>query len=311
LDDYQDVALSSADWSGLDGRAEVEVFRDYLGSDPSKVIAALEPFDVVVCMRERTPFPAEVLSALPALQLLVTTGMANAAIDVAAANARGVTVCGTGGLLSPTSELAWGLIHSLTRKIPQEDRALREGRWQTTMGVELAGRTLGLLGLGGLGQRMARVARAFDMPIVAWSQNLTADVAAEHGATLVSKDELFARSDILSVHLKLSERTEGLVGARELALMKATAYLINTSRGPIVDTDALVAALHTGAIAGAGLDVFDVEPLPADHPLRSAPNTVLTPHIGYVGVDTYAIFFGQVVEDIVQWLEGAPVRVLS
>ena len=310
LDDYQNVALRSADWSPLADRAEVTVFNEHLG-DAAKVIDALQPFDVVVAMRERTPFPAEVLTALPRLKLLITTGMGNASIDIAAATERGITVCGTRGLLSPTSELAWGLIHCLARNIPGEDQALRSGRWQTSVGIELAGRTLGILGLGPLGQRMARVALAFDMQVVAWSQNLTAEAAGEHGVTRVDKDELFTRSDILTIHMRLSDRTRGLVTARELALMKPTAYLVNTSRGPVVDDAALVDALTSGTIAGAGIDVYDVEPLPADHPLRTAPNTVLTPHIGYVAQDTYRIFFTEIVEDIAQWLDESPVRTLG
>lgn len=310
LDDYQGVALEYADWGPLDGRVSVEVFDRTIG-DADELVRTLRPFDVVVGMRERTPFPASLLDQLPNLRLLVTTGPANASFDVAAAAARGVVVSGTGGLLHPTSELTWGLILALTRHIPEEDRAIRAGGWQSTIGPELAGRTLGVLGLGRLGQRVARVAHAFDMSVVAWSQNLTEETAAAHGATLVGRDELFATSDVVTVHLVLSERTRGLVGARELGMMRPTAYLVNTSRGPIVDEDALVDALRRGGIAGAGLDVFDREPLPADHPLRTLPNTVLTPHIGYVATDIYRIFFRDVVEDIAAWLDGSPVRVVT
>lgn len=310
LDDYQNVALASADWSPLEGRASVSIFNDYIG-DTEELVRTLLPFDVIVAMRERTPFPASLLRQLPNLRLLITTGPANASIDVPEATARGVVVSGTGGLLHPTSELAWGLILAVIRRIPQEDRAIREGRWQEGIGPELAGRTLGILGLGRLGQRVARVGHAFDMNVEAWSENLTKEAAAEHDVALVGKDELFSTSDIVTIHLVLSERTRGLVTARELALMRNTAYLVNTSRGPIVDEDALVAALASNAIAGAGLDVFDREPLPADHPLRSLPNTVLTPHIGYVATDIYKIFFEDVVQDVTAWLDGAPVRVIT
>jgi phosphoglycerate dehydrogenase-like enzyme len=310
LDDYQDVALSSADWSELSGHSSITVFNDYI-ADQDRLIETLQPFEVVVAMRERTPFPADVIRALPRLKLLITTGPANASIDVAAATEQGITVCGTGGLLNPTSELTWGLILAVARNIAQEDQAIRAGRWQTSVGIELGGRTLGIIGLGKLGQRVARVAHAFDMNVIAWSQNLTAETAAEHGATLVTKEVLFAESDIVTVHLVLSDRTRGLIGSAELGLMKPTSYLVNTSRGPIVDEAALVAALASGAIAGAGLDVFDREPLPSDHPFRSLANTVLTPHIGYVGQETYRIFYADIVDDISNWLAGTPVRVIS
>lgn len=310
LDDYQKVALQSADWSDLSRRATITVFNENIAREDS-LIEALQPFEVVVAMRERTPFPARVIQALPRLKLLVTTGPYNASIDAAAATEQGVIVCGTGGLLHPTSELTWGLIHAVTRNIPREDQAIRQGRWQTSVGAELGGRTLGIVGLGKLGQRVARVARAFDMNVIGWSQNLTAETAAEHGATLVTKEALFAESDVVTVHLVLSDRTRGLIGSRELGLMKPTSYIVNTSRGPIIDEAALVAALRSGAIAGAALDVFDAEPLPADHPFRSLANTVLTPHIGYVGQETYRIFYADVVDDIDNWLNGTPVRVIS
>jgi phosphoglycerate dehydrogenase-like enzyme len=310
LDDYQHVALESADWSRLDGRADVHVLHEYLATE-AEVVAALQNYDVVVAMRERTAFPRQVLDQLPRLRLLVTTGPANAAFDVAAAHANGVVVCGTGGAYPAPAELTWALIHALTRNLVQEDRALRSGSWQVTIGTELAGRTLGVVGLGRLGQRVTRVAHAFDMNVVAWSENLTAAQAAESGATLVGKDELFATADIVTVHLQLSERTRGLIGARELGLMQPTAYIVNTSRGPIIDEAALVTALQSESIAGAALDVFDVEPLPSDHPLLSLPNVILTPHIGYVCKDLYAIFYGDVVDDIDNWLMGTPVRVVS
>ena len=308
LDDYQGVALLLADWSTLP--AEVTAFRDHL-SDETSVAARLAEFDVVVAMRERTPFPRTLVERLPRLRLLVTTGMRNASIDVRAAADRGVVVCGTGGVPSPTAELTWALILALVRHVPREDRATREGRWQETLGTTLAGKTLGILGLGQLGSRVARVGRAFEMEVLAWSQNLTAERAAAVGATLAgSRDEVLARADIVTIHLVLSDRTRGLLGARELALMRPTAYLINTSRGPIVDEPALIAALRAGAIAGAGLDVFDEEPLAPDHPLRRLPNTVITPHLGYVTEETYRVFYPQALEDVRGFLAGTPVRVL-
>jgi phosphoglycerate dehydrogenase-like enzyme len=237
--------------------------------------------------------------------------MRNASIDVAAAVERGITVCGTAGLPYPTAELTWGLILGLARRIPVEDRATREGRWQVSCGLGLNGKTLGVIGLGGLGSRVAKIGRAFEMDVIGWSQNLTAARAAEVGATLVTKDELLARSDVVSIHLVLGERSRGLIGARELAQMKRTAYLVNTSRGPIVDEAALVAALRQGTIAGAGLDVYDEEPLPLDHPLRNLPNTVITPHLGYVTEEGYKIFYGHALEDVKGWLAGQPVRVLK
>jgi phosphoglycerate dehydrogenase-like enzyme len=308
LDDYQGVALACADWERLD--AEVEVFSDHLDSD-DEVVERLRPFAAAVAMRERTPFPRARLERLENLRLLVTTGMRNASIDLEAARECGVTVCGTGALGPPTAELAWGLILALSRHICAEDARMRAGGWQHTIGPELTGHTLGLLGLGRLGTRMARIAQAFEMETIAWSQNLTAERAAEAGVAAVSKEELFRRADIVSVHLVLSERSRGLVGAAELGLMKPTAFLVNTSRGPIVDEAALLAALQEGRIAGAGLDVYDTEPLPVRHPLRSAPNTVLTPHIGYVTTGTYDVFYREAVEDIAAWLAGAPLRVLT
>lgn len=309
LDDYQGVALRMADWGSLPADVEVVVFRDHL-ADLDAVVARLADFDVVMAMRERTPFPRTLLTRLPRLRLLVTAGMRNAAIDLQAATERGILVCGTAGLPYPTAELAWGLILSLVRRIPFEDRATREGRWQETVGLGLNGKTLGVLGLGTLGSRVARVGRAFEMQVLAWSQNLSAERAAGVGAALVGRDELLARSDVVTIHLVLSERTRGLIGARELALMKPSAYLVNTSRGPIVDEAALVRALQDGTIAGAGLDVFDEEPLPLDHPLRRLPGTVITPHLGYVTEETYRIFYGQALEDIAAYLRGAPIRVL-
>jgi phosphoglycerate dehydrogenase-like enzyme len=309
LDDYQDVALSMADWKSLPAGTEVAVFKDHL-SDESAVARRLADFDIVMALRERTPFSRTLLERLPKLKLLITAGMRNASIDMKAAAERGVVVCGTAGLPYPTAELAWGLILSLMRRIPAEDRATREGLWQTGLGLGLNGKTLGVLGLGTLGSRAARVGRAFEMEVLAWSQNLTAERAKEVGAALVTKDELLARSDIVSIHLVLGERTRGLIGARELGLMKPGAYLINTSRGPIVDEAALIRALGDGTIAGAGLDVFEEEPLPLDHPFRRLPNIVITPHLGYVTAETYRIFYGHAVEDVKAFLDGTPVRVL-
>jgi len=310
LDDYQEVALSMADWKSLPAGTEVVVFKDHLAAEDA-VARRLADFDIVMALRERTPFPRTLLERLPKLKLLITAGMRNASIDMKAAAERGVTVCGTAGLPYPTAELAWGLILSLMRRIPAEDRATREGRWQTSLGLGLNGKTLGVLGLGTLGSRAAKVGLAFEMDGLAWSQNLTAERAKEIGVTLVPKDELLARADIVSIHLVLGERTRGLIGARELGLMKRSAYLINTSRGPIVDEAALIRALGDGTIAGAGLDVFDEEPLPLDHAFRRLPNIVITPHLGYVTSETYRIFYGHAVEDIKAYLDGKPVRVLK
>ena len=310
LDDYQNVARRMADWASLPAGNEVVVFADHL-SGTDAVAKRLADFDAVVAMRERTPFPRALLERLPQLKLLVTTGMRNASIDVAAAIERGITVCGTAGLPYPTAELTWGLILGLFRRIPAEDRATREGRWQVSCGLGLNGKTLGVIGLGGLGSRVAKIGRAFEMDVIAWSQNLTAARATEVGATLVTKDELLARSDVVSIHLVLGDRTRGLLGARELARMKPTAYLVNTSRGPIVDEAALVEAVRKGTIAGAGLDVYDEEPLPLDHPLRNLPTTVITPHLGYVTEEGYKIFYGHALEDVKGWLAGQPVRVLK
>ena len=310
LDDYQEVASDLAPWERLAPEAEVTFFHDHLLRD-GVVRDLLEGFEVVVAMRERTPFSAKRLASLTDLKLLVTTGMANASIDMAAARELGITVCGTGALPTPTAELAWGLIIGFQRNIPEEDRRMREGGWQRTIGPELAGRTLGILGLGNLGKRMAAIARAFEMDVIAWSENLTAEAAAAAGATAVGRDELFERSDVLTIHTRLSDRTRGLVGARELALMKPTALLVNTSRGPIVDEDALIAALRKRTIAGAALDVYAKEPLPKDSELREAPRTLLTPHLGYVSTGAYEVMYGDAVEDVAAWMRGEPVRVLN
>ena len=310
LDDYQSVALDMAEWDSLPDDVSIDVFEDHLSVEDD-IAARLALYDIVVAMRERTPFQRSLLERLPNLRLLVTTGMRNASIDIAAASDNGVIVCGTDGVPYPTAELTWGLILALFRKIPAEDRATRDGRWQVTMGEGLHGKTLGLLGLGRLGSQVATVGAAFGMNPIAWSQNLTAERAAEFGATHVTKSELLSRSDVVTIHLVLSGRTRGLIGADDLALMKPSAYLVNTSRGPIVDETALIDALKAGSIAGAGLDVFDIEPLPADHPLRSLPNTVLTPHMGYVTEQTYRVFYGDAVENIKSYLNGNPARVIS
>ncbi|EXG81102.1 D-2-hydroxyacid dehydrogenase family protein [Cryptosporangium arvum] len=311
LDDHQDVARTFGPFDRL--AAEIVVRHEHV-SDVEELTAVLRGANVVVAMRERTPFGAAEFARLPDLKLLVTTGMVNASIDLAAAAAHGVTVCGTESAPGPakaTAELTWALILAVLRNVPAEDRALRSGQWQTTVGTGLAGATLGLLGLGRLGSQVAKVGRAFGMNLIAWSENLTAARAAEVGALAVTKDQLLTRSDVMSVHLRLSDRTAGLIGAAELARMKPTAVLVNTSRGPIVDEGALVAALHAGALGGAGLDVYDTEPLPAHHPLLTAPRTVLLPHLGYVTRETYALWYPQIVENIEAWSAGAPIRVLT
>lgn len=310
LDDYQGVALDMAHWAGLGARVAVEAFRDHV-RDEDALVRRLVPFDAVVAMRERTPFPERVLARLPRLRLLVTTGMANASIDVEAATRLGIVVAGTEALAPPTVELTWALILAAVRRIPQEDSATRGGRWQTSLGAGLHGTTLGVVGLGRLGSQVAAIGRAFGMRLVAWSQNLSAARAGECGAERVAKESLLEQSDVVTIHLKLSTRTTGLIGADDLARMKRTAYLVNTSRGPIVDETALVAALRAGAIAGAALDVFDEEPLPPHHPFLSLENLVLTPHLGYVTRENYAIFYRDAVGDVAAFLRGAPERVLN
>ncbi len=309
LDDYQKVAQRYADWGSLPPGSDVQFFSDHLDSEGDLVLR-LASFEAVVAMRERTPFARSLLTRLPNLRLLVTTGARNAAIDVVAATELGITVSGTEGLPYPTAELTWALILALARQVPAEDRALRAGHWQTSLGTGLQGKTLALLGLGRLGSQVARIGRAFGMRVIAWSPNLTAARAESGGAELVSRDELFRQADVLSVHLVLSERTRGLVGPSELALLKRSALVINTSRGPIVDEAALLAALSSEAIAGAGLDVFEVEPLPTNHPFLSLKNTVLTPHLGYVTSETYGVFYTQALEDILGYLDGKPLRTI-
>ncbi len=310
LDDFQDAARSSADWSRLSPRATPTVFTDHVTGDA--LVERLQPFEVVVAIRERTLFPAALLDRLPNLRMIATVGMRNAGIDVAHCGARGVVVSGTQGGGTPTAELAFGLILALSRNIVAEDRSLRAGTWQTPrIGSVVRGRTLGLLGLGTLGRAVAAMGRAFGMEPIAWSPNLTAERAEAGGARLVDKPTLFARSDFLSVHMVLAEGTRGLVDAEAIGQMRPDAFLVNTSRAGLVDGAALVAALHAGHIGGAGLDVFDVEPIPADDPLLAAPNTILTPHLGYSTRENYDLFFPQLVESIAAFLDGSPIRVLG
>jgi D-3-phosphoglycerate dehydrogenase len=311
LDDYQNVALKVADWSKVAGDLDIKVFNEHLGS-PDNVVKALQGFEIVCAMRERTPFPRAVIEKLPNLKLLITTGARNASFDVAAARERGIVVCGTPSLGNPTAGIAIGLMLELTRRIGYENARLKAGeRWQTTIGIDLEGLTLGVLGLGRLGTRTAQIAKAFGMKAIAWSQNLTAEKCKEVGVGYAGKEELFRQADFVTIHLVLSPRSRGLVGAKELALMKPTAYLINTSRGPIVDEAALLTALREKKIAGAGLDVFDIEPLPLDHPLRRMDNVVITPHLGYVALQNYRTYFAGVVENIRAFLDGKPVRVIE
>src|SRR5207302_6637532 len=304
----QQATLRLADWQSLHPRAQIEALETHI-ADEAELAHRLHASEAVVAMRERTPFPASLFARLPNLKLLVTTGARNPVIDLAAAAAHGGTVCNTEMLPYPTAEMTWGLILALVRNIPREDRGMREGGWQTTIGWGLKGKVLGLLGLGRLGSQVAHVGKAFGMEIIAWSQNLTDERAAAAGARHVEKAELFAASDILSVHLVLSERTRGLVAAPDLARMKPSSFLVNTSRGPICDEAALIAALESRRIAGAAIDVYDVEPLPPDHRLRRLPNTVLTPHLGYVTEENYRLAYGQALENIRAYLDGAPIRV--
>ncbi|MCV7218942.1 D-2-hydroxyacid dehydrogenase family protein [Mycobacterium crocinum] len=301
LDDYQNVALEMADWSAVSGRADVTVFNDHV-SDPDELVDRLAPFDVVFVMRERTPLPRSIIERLPKLKMIASTGPFNASIDMAAAEDHGIHVGTTGGTVASTVELTWALILAGARNLVAEARSVRDGGWQTSVGRELSGRVLGVLGLGRIGARVARIGEAFGMEVIAWSQNLTPEAAAEAGASYVGKDELFSRSDVLTIHMKLSERSTGLVGAAELALMKPTALLVNTSRGPIVDEAALVQALKSTTLQAA-LDVFDTEPLPPEHPLRNLDTVIATPHIGYVADRPYRIFFRDAVAAIAEWLD--------
>ncbi|MGB8178065.1 MAG: D-2-hydroxyacid dehydrogenase family protein [Pseudolabrys sp.] len=311
LDDYQNVGLTFADWSPITRDVEVKVF-DKPFANQAEVIKALQGFAIIVGMRERTPFPRKVIEALPDLKLLITTGARNNSFDVKACSERGITVCGTGVVGSPTTGIAFGVMLELPRRVGFENARLTAGApWQVTIGRDLEGLTLGILGLGKLGQRSATVGKAFGMKTIAWSQNLTPEKAQAGGAELVTKEDLFRSADVVTIHLILSDRSRGLVGAKELGLMKKTSYLVNTSRGPIVDEKALIATLQSKSIAGAGLDVFDVEPLPLDHPFRKMDNVVITPHLGYVSEQNYRKYFPDIVEDIRAWLDGKPVRVVE
>ncbi|MDE1175697.1 MAG: D-2-hydroxyacid dehydrogenase family protein [Edaphobacter sp.] len=310
LDDYQGRAVELANWASL-SNASVTSITEYLPSFESRA-ARLAEFDVIVAMRERTPFDAALLKALPKLKLLITTGMYNASIDLEAAAELKITVCGTHALVSPAPELAWGLLLALVRHIPGESAALRaDGKWQTALGTGLSGKTLGIVGLGAVGENVARFAQAFDMKVLAWSPRLSSERASALGVERAdSLTALLATSDVVTIHAKLTDETRGLLGANELALLKPTAFLLNTSRGPIVDESALVTALSQNRIAGAGIDVYDQEPLPSDHPFRCLPNVVATPHIGYVTVENYQLFYQDAVEDIAMWNAGSPIRQL-
>jgi phosphoglycerate dehydrogenase-like enzyme len=305
LDDYQEVAEKMGDWGSVSDQVEIVVFSDHL-DDEDAIAERLANFEIICAMRERTPFPRSLLEKLPNLKLLVSSGMRNLGIDVACAKERGVVVCGTKSVGRPTAELAWGLILGLARSIPMEDRNVRAGGWQQTVGVGLEGKTLGIAGLGNLGGRMAEIGQVFGMNVIAWSQNLTEERCKDVGVTLVSKDTLMRQSDVLTIHLILSDRSRGLFGAGDLALMKSTAYLINTSRGPIIDEDALASVLENKGIAGAGIDVFTVEPLPQDHPFRKFDNMITTPHLGYVEENNYKSYFFGYVEAVSAYLDGEP-----
>ncbi len=311
LDDYQNAALGAADWTVLGDGYEITVFDKHLGWDEDIIAKALQPFDILVCMRERTRFPASQIDKLPNLKCLVTTGMRNLAIDMDHARDKGIVVSGTDMLPYPAAEHAVALITDLYKKISKESQVMRNGGWQAYVSESLNGRTLGVLGLGKLGARVAKFGLAMEMDVIAWSQNLTDERCAEVGVRRVDKDTLFETSDVISVHLILSERSQGLIGASELKQMKPTSYLVNTSRGPIVDEAALVNALETGGIAGAGIDVYDVEPLPADHALRGLDNAILTGHTGYVVKELYELVYAQAVENIKTWNDGTPTRQLN
>lgn len=310
LDDYENAACKLADWSCLSQDVAIDVFHDHL-ADESELVKWLHPYDILLIMRERTAFPRSVLQQLPTLQLLITTGRVNNSIDLDTCAERGVCVCGTDSTKNAASELTWALILALLRKIPQADHQIRQGTWGAIFGNSIHEKKLGILGLGRIGTLVARVGQAFGMDIISWSRHLTGEQAAGVGVKKVNKDELFQQSDILTVHIGLNQESRGLIGARELALMQPTAFLINTSRGAIIDEQALLAALRNKHIAGAGLDVYPTEPVPANHPILQMPNTVLTPHIGYVTQENFQIFFRQAIENICAWLEGHPIRVVE
>jgi phosphoglycerate dehydrogenase-like enzyme len=315
LDDFQGVALEMGPWDRLPADLKIEAFQDAV-KDQDALVARLLPFDAILGIRERTPFPAALLKRLPNLKLLMTTGERNRAFDVAAANALGITTCGTGSSGAPTVDITWGLIISLLRDLPAQTASLRAGTWQAkgqpnSVGTAAEGLTLGVLGLGKLGSRVAKVGQALGMKVIAWSQNLTAEAAEKVGATRVEKDELFAQADVVTLHMILSDRSRGIVGAKELGLMKPGAIIVNTSRGPLIDQDALIAALTEKRIGGAGLDVFEEEPMPLTHPLLACPNTVLTPHLGYVSRQNFAAYFQGGVEAVEAYLADKPIRVLT
>lgn len=310
IDDWQDVASGVVDWSALEGIGEVHFVHDY-PADNDTLAKRLETFQVICVMRERTRFDDDLLRRLPNLKLLVTGGMRNAALDIKAAGALGIQVCGTDSYKHAAPELTWALIMAATRNLVNEANALRQGKWQQGLGGDLHGKTLGILGLGSIGQRVARFGQVFGMRVIAWSENLTAEHAAEADVTYVSKQELFEQADVLSVHLVLSDRSRGIVDAQALDWMKPTALLVNTARGPIVDESALIKALQKNRIAGAALDVFELEPLPAHHPFRTLDTVLATPHVGYVSQQNYHLFFSQMIEDIQAWAAGAPIRLLS
>jgi D-3-phosphoglycerate dehydrogenase len=311
LDDYQNVALKLADWSKLGKDVEIKVYNDAVRRTPEDTILDCKGFQVVSMMRERTAFSRKVIEGLPDLKLLITTGQRNASIDMAACAERGIVVCGTTSFGNPTTGITFGLILELTRRIGWEHARMKAGeKWQVTLGADVEGQTLGVLGLGKLGTRAAGVGKAFGMKVIAWSQNLTPEKCKAAGVEYVSKEDLFRNADFVTIHLQLSDRTRGLVAAKELGLMKKTAYIVNTSRGPIIDEKALIAALNAKSIAGAGLDVFDVEPLPTDHAFRRMDNVVITPHLGYVSRQNYAGYFPDIVDDIRAWMDGQPVRVI-
>ncbi|RVT97087.1 D-2-hydroxyacid dehydrogenase family protein [Rhodovarius crocodyli] len=314
LDDYQGLTLSHPDWARLPG-IEKTVFQDTL-KDEDALVARLAPFDAILAMRERTPFPRSLIERLPNLKLLITTGERNRGIDDAACKERGITLCGTSSFGAPTVEITWGLIINMMRGLPEQAESMRAGNWQRQtllggVGSTVEGKTLGVVGLGKLGTRVAKVGQAFGMKVVAWSQNLTDEAAAAVGATRVSKEELLRTADVVTLHLLLSERSRGIIAAPDLALMKKSAIIINTSRGPLIDQDALIAALKAGTIAGAGIDVYDIEPIPPAHPLLSAPHALLTPHLGYVSAENFAQYFKGAVEVIEAYLAGSPIRIIG
>jgi len=310
LDDYQNVALTFGAWDKLAGRATIKVLNRHIASQ-AELTAELAEANVIVANRERTVITDALLATLPKLELIVTSGMRNASIDVAAANARGITVCGTSTLGYPTAELTWTMILAFMRNLPKEVASLAAGGWQTSVGMGVRGKTLGIIGLGRIGSDVAKVGQAFGMNVIAWSRSLTPEKAAALGVECVTMDDLLARADVATIHLLLNKDTKGFIGADKLAKMKSTALLVNTSRAQLVDTPALIAALKAGALCGAALDVYDREPLAADDPIRSAPNTLLTPHLGFVMAENYAITFSQGLENIIAWLDGKPTRVIE